>query len=213
MEILDIHTHVLPEIPGTALVSADTNVSKPFGRHFYSAGIHPWYAGDNATQKFDALCTMLSDPSVLAVGECGLDALKGPSMEIQTDVLIRQLELSESLQKPVILHVVRCFDAIISLKKRLKPKQRWLIHGFRGGPQQAGQLLGLGFELSLGLKSDAAVMAVVPSSRLFLETDGKCDIEDVVKLAASARCISACQIRQLAITNASDFLGHACIVH
>ncbi len=212
MKVLDIHTHVLPDQPGLALVALDCNPDGIVAGHLFSAGIHPWTADENTSGRLDLLYRMLHDPSIAAVGECGLDALKGPSLEIQTDVLIRQIGFSETFEKPVVLHVVRCFDQIIALKKRLKPAQRWLIHGFRGGWQQARQLTALGFELSLGLKSRPETMRFMPSERLFLETDGQCAIERVVEMAAAVRNVSPDAVRLDASRNASDFLGHSCFV-
>ena len=187
MKILDIHTHVLPQEPGSALVCIGCGPLPPAQDHFFSAGLHPWDVTGNDEEKFRQLEDLIANSRVLAVGECGFDALKGPSHELQEQAFIRQIELSERFKKPMILHVVRDFDSVIRLRKTLKPTQPWLIHGFRGGPEQMNQLYAHGILVSFGLNSNPESLKAIPSNRLFLETDGKCSIDDVIRIAAQMR--------------------------
>ena len=187
MKILDIHTHVLPQEPGSALVCIGCGPLPPAQDHFFSAGLHPWDVTGHDELQFQALEQLLSNPQVLAVGECGFDTLKGPSRELQEQAFIRQIELSERFKKPMILHVVRDFDSTIRLRKTLKPTQPWLIHGFRGNPTQMDQLHTQGILVSFGPNPNPESLKTVPATRLFLETDGKCLIDDVVRVAAQLR--------------------------
>jgi TatD DNase family protein len=190
MKLIDIHTHVLPEEPGTALVCVGCGPI-PDGAleqgHLFSAGLHPWDVTGHDDEALRNLEKLLVLPQVLAVGECGFDTLKGPSHELQEQAFIRQVELSERFKKPMILHVVRDFDSIIRLRKQLKPAQPWLIHGFRGGPEQMNQLFAQGILVSFGLKHNPESLRQVPTGRLFLETDGKCLIEEVLRSASNLR--------------------------
>ena len=190
MKIKDIHTHVLPDEPGTALVCIGCGPI-PEGAlgegQCFSAGLHPWDITDDVYNQLNELEKLIANPQVLAVGECGFDTLKGPSHKLQEQAFIRQVELSEQFRKPMILHVVRDFDTVIRLRKQLKPQQQWLIHGFRGGPQQMEQLYAHGILVSFGLKHNPESLKQVPSNRLFLETDGKCPIQEVIQIAASIR--------------------------
>ena len=187
MKILDIHTHVLPQEPGSALVCIGCGPLPPAQDHFFSAGLHPWDVTGNDEEKFRQLEDLIANSRVLAVGECGFDVLKGPSHELQEQAFIRQIELSECFKKPMILHVVRDFDSVIRLRKTLKPTQPWLIHGFRGNPTQMDQLYAHGILVSFGLNPNPESLRQVPSDRLFLETDGKCSIDDVIRIAAQMR--------------------------
>ena len=190
MKILDIHTHVLPEEPGTALVCIGCGPI-PEGAleqgHFFSAGLHPWDVTEQFEDQLITLEKLLANPQVLAVGECGFDALKGPSHELQEKAFVRQVELSERFRKPMILHVVRDFESVIRLRKQLKPTQPWLIHGFRGGSEQMNQLYANGILVSFGLKHNPESLRQVPSDRLFLETDGNSLIRDVIQASALVR--------------------------
>ena len=188
MRIIDIHTHVLPKEPGTALVCIGRGpVPQDSDGNYFSTGLHPWYISEDIVNQLNVLEELLANPRVLAVGECGFDALKGPSHQLQEQAFIRQVEMSEHYAKPMILHVVRDFDSVIRLRKYFKPKQPWLIHGFRGGPEQMKQLYAQGILVSFGLSHNTESLKAVPSDRLFLETDGKCPIGDVVRAAARVR--------------------------
>lgn len=158
--------------------------------HLFSAGLHPWDVTGHDDEALRNLEKLLALPQVLAVGECGFDTLKGPSHEMQEQAFIRQVELSERFKKPMILHVVRDFDNIIRLRKQLKPAQPWLIHGFRGGPEQMNQLYAHEILISLGLKHNPETLRKVPLDRLFLETDGNATIVQTISLASALRATS-----------------------
>lgn len=177
----------MPEEPGTALVCIGCGPIPSAQGHFFSAGLHPWDVTGDDEDKFRILEETIANPRVLAVGECGFDTLKGPSHELQEQAFMRQVELSERYAKPMVLHVVRDFDSVVRLKKTLKPVQTWLIHGFRGGPEQMNQLWSHGILVSFGLKHNPESLKAVPSDRLFLETDGTGSITDVIRAAALLR--------------------------
>lgn len=199
MKITDIHTHVLPEIPGRALVCIGCDpLPDNAHNHYFSAGLHPWDVTGSDDERFRELEKLLALPQVLAVGECGFDRLKGPSHELQESAFLRQVVLSEKVGKPMILHVVRDFDTVIRLRKQLKPTQKWLIHGFRGGSEQMEQLHRSGLEVSFGLKYNPESLKRIPSDRLFLETDGKGSIDTLVQEISQIRKESVdCIERQL----------------
>lgn len=187
MNIVDIHTHSLPEMSGTALVCVGCGPLPLADGNWFSAGLHPWEVTGNDDDKFRSLEQLLANPRVLAVGECGFDTLKGPSHKLQEQALLRQLELSERFGKPMILHVVRDFDSVIRIRRQFKPLQPWIIHGFRGGPEQMNQLFSNGILVSFGFKHNPESLQQVPSDRLFLETDGAGPIVQVISSAANVR--------------------------
>ena len=175
--------------------------------HLFSAGLHPWDVTEYFEDQLNVLEKLLANPQVLAVGECGFDALKGPSHELQERAFVRQVEFSEKYGKPMILHVVRDFDSVIRLRKQLKPTQKWLIHGFRGGPEQMNQLYAQGILVSFGLKHNPESLRAVPSDRLFLETDGAGSINQVMSDAATLRSATVESISSLITINATNFLS------
>ena len=114
-------------------------------------------------------------PEVVQVGECGLDRLRGADLDTQCAVFAAQVALAEQHRLPLTLHVVRAFDVILRLHKQLRPTTRWTIHGFRGKPALAQQLLDAGFDLSFGPKHNTASWAATPPDRRHCETDSEAD--------------------------------------
>ncbi len=116
-------------------------------------------------------------PQVVMLGEAGLDKTHKASFERQIELFERQIELSEVLQKPMILHDVRSHNEIIALRKKHKAKQPWIVHGFNGTEQDIRQLVGQGIYLSVGeslLYLDRKIsksFKFIDLDYLFLETD------------------------------------------
>ena len=63
------------------------------------------------------LSEKLNATGCIALGEIGLDKLKGPSMEVQLAVFKEQIALSEKLELPVIIHCVRAWNELVLVKK------------------------------------------------------------------------------------------------
>lgn len=176
--IIDFHTHTLKR---NAVVNVDpvdlTDLSRPVFRpgYLYSVGIHPWNLAKVTSERLRLLRALASSPQVVAIGECGLDPLhlstSASTPLTQQELLRYHISLSESLRKPLILHIVKRFPEIIRMKKELKPTQRWIIHGFRGKPELARELLRHGFTLSFGHRYNPSSLALTPPDRLLRETD------------------------------------------
>lgn len=138
----------------------------------YSVGIHPWWTAEVDWEDLKpGLLLWAEHPQVVRIGECGLDKLKGALVEQQEQVFLMHVALSERLAKPLTIHCVKAFDRLLALRKQLRPTQRWAIHGFRGKPELAQQLLAAGFDLSFGERYNEAVYALCPPTRRFRETD------------------------------------------
>lgn len=166
----DIHRHVLGDAaPDEVVVNLEPG-QQPDGQGWYSAGIHPWQAAE-AERYWPWLEQVATNPRVVAIGEAGLDALRGPDLDTQQPVFERQAKLAEHVGKPLIIHAVRCWPQLIVLRRRLKPTQPWIIHGFRGKPQLAQQLLDHGFSLSYGRRYNQASYDLTPPDRRYHETD------------------------------------------
>ena len=175
----DFHTHNLLAPPGTAIVNLPEewtlrpDLFRPQPGALYSAGIHPWWPVDaeRTRRMVDALPRVLEHPQVVRVGECGLDKLCGAPLQTQIEVFEAQAAMAEAFGLPMTLHIVRAFDVLLRLKKQLRPTVRWTVHGFRGGPALAQQLLEAGLDLSFGLRFNAAAYDLTPAERRWRETD------------------------------------------
>lgn len=187
MPLLDIHTHH-PAPQPEAIISIPAGEFSPAEDQFYSVGIHPWDTMAAPTEEFwKALETAASRPDVLAIGECGVDTLKGGPMFRQLQVLKRQIELSERLGKPLIIHDVKAHDVITGLRRDLMPTQPWVIHGFRGKPTVAKMLTDAGMYLSFGEKFNAESLQQTPADRILAETDeSSLSITEIITVLSTA---------------------------
>ncbi|MDE6587336.1 MAG: TatD family hydrolase [Paramuribaculum sp.] len=169
----DWHTHC----PGRrrAIINAPS-LDEPLNADLlWSAGIHPWEADKATPEMLDLLRRRVAEPQVVAVGEAGLDRVKGPSLVVQEEVFRAQARIADEAGKPLIIHAVRTIPEIIRLHKEMKPRVAWIIHGFRGGKEAARQLLARpGIYISLGSRYRADAEAVIPPDRLLRESDTDC---------------------------------------
>lgn len=173
--LVDIHTHNCNSrdnisVINLSLAESDVVLSENESGYF-SLGIHPWEIDNLSSESMNKLMNYVSDSRVVAIGECGLDRNIKTPLETQIELFKKQIDISETIQKPLIIHCVGCFNELIGLKKAIKPRQKWIIHGFRGKPQLAQQLLNAGFNLSFGLQFNQESVKITPFEQLFIETD------------------------------------------
>ncbi|MCY1511134.1 Tat-linked quality control protein TatD [compost metagenome] len=172
-----------------------------------SIGLHPWYAKrELLDMQIKYLNVLARQPNVQMIGECGLDKLRGESMKDQLEIFEAQIRLAEELNKPLIIHCVKAFDELLSIKKRLQPKVPMIIHGFQKNTELAYQLIRKGFYLSFGA-------TVITSEELkhlikdlhhpfFLETDdGAAGIEQVYAIVAEIRKIDVEELKDCIFAN------------
>ena len=158
-----------------------------------------------------------SDSQILkAIGECGLDRACDSDFELQREVFIKQIELSEQYHKPLIIHAVRSYPDIIAIRKETKSNQPWIIHGFNGNEHSAEQLLRHdGIYLSLGdvlfknEKRAERLLDIIPSYRLFLETDvAERSIVEVYEKASLLSGVATDILRKDIFDNFVKIFGH-----
>ncbi|KKW20974.1 MAG: Hydrolase, TatD family [Candidatus Adlerbacteria bacterium GW2011_GWC1_50_9] len=102
---------------------------------------------------------MGSSPSVIAVGECGLDyfRLEEKTKKVQSEAFVQQIELANKLEKPLMLHIRPALqslgdggnsyeDALEIIKAHAKVKGD--VHFFAGDWGMAKRFLEFGFALS-----------------------------------------------------------------
>ena len=152
MNYYDIHAHhpaIDPEdVTIINRIIGNEKEENSFSGQWCSVGIHPWYIYNNVQGQFLRLESAVLCPSVVAVGEAGLDKLSETPLDIQSDVFAKQAALAERSGKPLIIHCVKAWDELIMQRKSMKPRVPWIIHGFRGNGILAQQLLKQGFFLS-----------------------------------------------------------------
>lgn len=207
----DIHTHRLTDsAPEEVLLSCPVLKKEiPAEAVYLSAEIHPWYlTAENLSCQIERMENMLSDSRVLALGEVGLDKLTECPYPIQIKAFEEIVSISEAYGKPLIIHCVKSVDELIAIRKKMRPALPWIMHGFRGKPQQADSLLRHGFYLSFGEHYNSQVMKEIPIERLFLETDeSNVPIDELYNRAAAIRHISAEELKLAVLHNVNNVFG------
>jgi TatD DNase family protein len=182
---IDIHTHfekkdfnvlsVLNHTQKGGFPLSNTELKQP-----KSIGLHPWFlTKENFERDFEKLTQVIHNQDIIALGECGLDRLKGEDLTFQIQAFEAQIRLAELVKKPVIIHCVKAYNEVILLKRQLKPTVPFIIHGFNQNDVILKDLLKNDFYISIGaalLKADSKASKGIPninSDRLFFETDDK----------------------------------------
>lgn len=206
--ILDIHSH-RPAPYEEGVISLGGFGAPLAAGQLYSVGIHPWdtAAGEMSEtgKTWSSLEKLAEEKNVVAIGECGVDLLKGGPMFRELQVFRRQVEISERVRKPLVIHCVKGADIIMGLKRDLAPSQTWIIHGFRGNPALARQLTDKGICLSFGEKFNPDTVMQMPGNMLFAETD-----ESLLTIREIIGALSAAANRDLTpeiTANVQNLLG------
>jgi TatD DNase family protein len=83
---------------------------------FATAGLHPHRSADWSDDVRDALDALLADPSVVAVGECGLDYYRDRATPAaQALAFAGQVELAERHGKPLVIHTREAADDTLAV--------------------------------------------------------------------------------------------------
>jgi TatD DNase family protein len=150
-------------------------------RLFATAGVHPHHASELSASRLSELRELAREPTVVAVGECGLDYFRNFSpAAAQQAAFHRQLELAAELGKPVFLHQRDAHADFLAILREHASHWRGVAHCFTGDGEQLRAYLQLGLAIGItGWICDerrgahlAALMPEIPAEKLLLETDG-----------------------------------------
>ena len=172
MQLFDLHTHLKGASSASIFSCTWKDHPEQVQSAYLSASIHPWYlTEENASQQLEWINQFILHPSVIALGEAGLDKSLSTSMQLQEKVFKQVIQLSEVNRLPVIIHAVRCQQELLQIKKEMHPQMPWIIHGFRGKKEMAQTYIQHGFYLSVGEHFQDKALEAIPLERLFVETD------------------------------------------
>ena len=196
--LIDIHSHKRNVNYLTIVNKSDSNVTES---DCFSFGIHPW----NTSEIEDNFLNFEKEISLikcLAIGEIGLDKLNGPKIDVQKKVFLKQIEISEKYELPIILHCVKSWNEISEIRKLLNPIQSWIYHGFN----KAGIInevlksdiyVSIGSSIFTNIKLQE-IVNLIPNERLFLETDvSNLDIFDIYKKVSEIKKIPLSELEEI----------------
>ncbi|MEI6871953.1 MAG: TatD family hydrolase [Verrucomicrobiota bacterium] len=153
-----------------------------------SIGVHPCYVDDSPEDIMPPLRELAAHPSVVAIGETGLDYHR-PAQDVATEAgranrarqavfFEQQLELALETRLNVVVHQRDSWDDTLSILRPYSGRLRAVFHCFGGSLEQAHTLLDLGFNVSftgiITFKNAAVARETatkLPRGSFFLETD------------------------------------------
>lgn len=194
MEFFDLHTHNEAADSSCSILNSNTAIEE----RYTSVGLHPWNITEDWEKEFSKIIEPAKSRNVIAIGECGIDKLKSTvNLTTQITVFQAHAKLSEETKKPLIIHCVKGIDEIIRVYKELNPTQAWIIHGFRGKPQQALQIIACGLYISFGEHFNAESIKATPLDRMFIESDeSTLPIADIYSAIAKAKGVEVETLQQ-----------------
>jgi TatD DNase family protein len=161
-------------------LEAAIRIADRFECVFATVGIHPHDAAKATAESLKHLEELSRHPSVLAIGEIGLDYHYDNSpREVQREIFAAQMDIATRAGKPIVIHTREAWpDTFAAIESHWAPERGGIMHCFSGAPLEAERSLGLGFHLSFAgmLTYPKAIEVqqaaqVTPAGRLLVETD------------------------------------------
>lgn len=157
---------------------------------FYGTlGVHPSEVSDLSEDDIDKMKKFSANEKIVAIGEIGLDYHfdDNPDPEVQKKWFIRQLELANELNLPVVIHsrdaAKDTYDILLEHHRGTGKEAKdgfagGVIHCFSYSKEMAAEFVKLGYFIGLdgpvtfkNSKAAKEVAATVPIDRLVVETD------------------------------------------
>lgn len=142
-------------------------------------GYYPLDIPKITEQDWKDLEEAVKDDRVAAVGEIGLDYFWDQSYnDYQKECFARQIELANSVNKPILVHCRDAGDDAVEVLTQHKPIRGGIMHCFSSGLEIAKKLEPLGMYFAFGgpltfkdLDEGKDVVTGMPLSCLLIETD------------------------------------------
>lgn len=169
----------LPNIDSGS-VSSMLSLEKEYPEHcFAMMGLHPCSVKEDVEDELAQVEQWLAKRTFSAVGEIGLDFYWDTTFkEQQLLAFRRQLDLARQYRIPVSIHSRNAMRECVELvKEKQDGHLRGVFHCFSGSPEEAQQIISLGFYIGIGgvltFKNSGLdkVLEQVALQHLVLETD------------------------------------------
>lgn len=154
---------------------------KNYENIYLTTGIGPWGTKDKDihSKNISILENNIKNYPIKAIGEIGLDNhWDYGSKELQTDLFIKQIELANSYNLPIVIHNREANEQLSEIIKSHKFTKSGIIHCFSADKDFAKIALDNGFYISFAAtitykKNEELrdALQYIPLDRLLLETD------------------------------------------
>ena len=152
-------------------------IAEKYSQVYATVGIHPEDCNDLEDNYIATLRELSKNKKVVAIGEIGLDYhYECYDKKKQIDCFVKQLELAQELNMPVIIHSRDATQDTMEILRKYKPKG--VMHCFSGSVETAHEILDLGMMISFtgvltfkNARKAVEACSIIPLDRLMLETD------------------------------------------
>lgn len=181
--------------------------------NLFTIGLHPWQTDrlDSYRMVVNRLPGLLAQRRCLALGEVGVDRLRGASLPAQQELLALQLRTAEAQRKSVVFHCVRAWSEMLSTLRTARFTQNCALHGFQGNCPVLPGLLDEGWFISVKPRNNGTIapeVAEIPLQQILIETDAKpVPIADVYRAVAQVKQIPVADLLSTVTENAQRFFG------
>ena len=154
-------------------------LSSKYAYMYPTVGLHPTELDDYSDNFFDYLEELIKKDEVVGIGECGLDYYWDDSKkELQKKVFLKQIELSQKYNKPLIIHSRDAIGDTLEVLKSVGKPINGVMHGYSGSLEMAREFIKLGLKIGIGgvvtfknAKNVKEVVKELDLSNFVLETD------------------------------------------
>lgn len=145
---------------------------------YCTVGWHPHNAKSFDEKSEELIRKWCRNPKVKAIGEIGLDYYYDLSeREVQRQVFIKQMELAQELDMPVVIHDRDAHEDCMEIIRRF-PKVLGEFHCYSGSAEMAKEILSRGWYLGFtgvitfkNARKSLEVLEMCPLERILIETD------------------------------------------
>ena len=169
----------------------------------FALGIHPWLVDEHQMIDLYSLEVLIEEEKPIAVGDCGLDYIKGKDRNKQRYFFDEQIALATRFNIPLIIHSVQATEDVIDLLKSYS-KSHGVIHAYSGSLQEAKILMKMNFlfGFSHNLSNPHAyklheIVKFLPIESMLIETDDHKNPDELIQVAERISRIKKLTVEQV----------------
>ena len=153
-------------------------IVKNYDFMYATCGISPNDAYDFSEENLKIIEDMGKDNKIRAIGEIGLDYYwNKDNKDVQKEYFIKQIEIANKLDKPIVIHTRDAFIDTIDILKNNTVNRKGIVHCCPLNQELIKEGLKLGFYISFSgnitfknAKSEGCIN-LVPLDKILIETD------------------------------------------
>lgn len=203
-------------------------LSEKYAEVYALVGIHPEAADRYLEEELLEIEKLAKHEKVVGIGEIGLDYYwTKETVDKQKELLIKQIELANKLDLPIILHIRDATIDILDILEKHDKKRKGIFHCVPLNEHLIKEGLKLGYHISFSgnitfqnAKPKESI-SIVPLDRILVETDGPYlaphpfrgkrnsskYLEYIVRKIAEVKEIDIEELKEILVQNAKEIYG------